>query len=198
MSIYFSAATILSAALIALNPIDLSSDSTFEISQTFSPCQSGKFSQQYQKGEYGKMPGNHRGESGNMPGNHRGEYGKMPGNHRGGYGQHQGMIFNSNQLETVTGKVLQVDRWTNGEWEKGGVHVVLQTDNETMDLHLGPSWYIDNQDIRLEPNDQIQVTGIRVTSGDGRGMMVVSEVSKGNQVITLRDEVGFPTWMRGR
>lgn len=198
MSIYFSAATIISAALIAVNPIDLSSDSTLEISQTFSPCQSGKFSQQYQKGGSGNMSGNHMGGSGNMPGNHRGGSENMPGNHRGGYGQHQGMIFNSNQLETVTGKVLQVDRWTNGEWEKGGVHVVLQTDNETMDLHLGPSWYIDNQDIRIEPNDQIQVTGIRVTSGDGRAMMVVSEVSKGNQVITLRDEVGFPTWMRGR
>ncbi|ERT07869.1 hypothetical protein M595_2187 [Lyngbya aestuarii BL J] len=167
MSLYFSAATILSAALIVLSPIDRSADSTFDISQASPPCcQSGR-------------PG------------------MMPGNLGGGYGRHRGMIFNSNEVETVTGKVLQVDTWTQGEWQRGGVHVVLQTDNETINLHLGPAWYINNQDIRIEPNDQIQVTGIRVTSGDGRAMMVVSEVSKGNQVITLRD-VGFPTWMRGR
>ncbi|MFY7804457.1 MAG: hypothetical protein ACOVQ7_13630 [Limnoraphis robusta] len=34
MGIYLSAATIFSVALIALSPIDLSADSTFDISQT--------------------------------------------------------------------------------------------------------------------------------------------------------------------
>ncbi|MEB3277942.1 MAG: hypothetical protein VKK42_03335 [Lyngbya sp.] len=177
MSLYFSAATIFSAALIALSPIDLSVDSTFDISQASPPCcQSGGFSQQ----------------------NRMGRPGMMPGNLGGGYGRHRGMIFNSNEVETVTGKVLQVDTWTQGEWQRGGVHVVLQTDNETIDLHLGPAWYINNQDIRIEPNDEIKVTATRVSSADGRAVMVASEITKGNKTITLRDEAGFPVWMRGR
>lgn len=173
MSLYFSAATIFSLALIALSPIDLSADSTFDISQTLPPCQSGEFSQGYMMGRKAIMGGNPRG----------------------GYGP---MMLNSNQLETITGKVLQVDTWTSGEWKRGGVHVVLQTDNETIDLHLGPAWYIQTQDIRIEPNDQIKVTATRVNSAPGRSVMVASEVTKGNKVITLRDEAGFPVWMRGR
>lgn len=149
MSLYFSAATILSAALIGLSSISTSADTSFEISQTLPPCQSGGFSQQYRMGRPGMMPGNLGG----------------------GYGRHRGMIFNSNEVETVTGKVLQVDTWTQGEWHRGGVHVLLQTNNETIDLHLGPAWYINNQDIRIEPNDQIQVTATRVSSADGRAVM---------------------------
>lgn len=176
MSFYFGTATLLSAALIALSPIHLSADASFNISQTFPACQAGEFAA-------GCMGG--RG-------------GMMPANPRGGYGRHRGMIFNSNEVETVTGKVLQVDTWTRGEWQGGGVHVVLQTDNETIDLHLGPAWYINNQDIRIEPNDRIQVAATRVSSADGRAVMVASEISKGNKTITLRDDAGFPVWMRGR
>lgn len=60
-------------------------------------------------------------------------------------------------------------------------------------VHLGPSWYLENQDIKLGPKDKGEVKGARVTFA-GKPAIIAAEVKKGDQVLTLRDEAGFPVW----
>jgi len=44
-----------------------------------------------------------------------------------------------------------------------GVYLTLKTDNETISIHLGPDWYIEKQDVKIESGDKIEVKGSNTT-----------------------------------
>jgi hypothetical protein len=69
----------------------------------------------------------------------------------------------------------------------------VKTDKETISVHLGPSWYLENQDVKIEPKDRVEVKGSRVTFA-GNPAMIAAEVKKGDEVLKLRDDNGFPVW----
>lgn len=109
--------------------------------------------------------------------------------HRGQYG----MMYDSSTVETITGEVVSVDTFTPMGGMSGGIHLQLQTGSETVDVHLGPAWYLENQDIQIAPQDKVTVTGSRITFGDQPSMMA-AQIQKGNATLVLRDENGFPMW----
>jgi hypothetical protein len=114
-----------------------------------------------------------------------------------GPGSQYNKMYDPKAVETISGEVTKVDRITPAKGMSGGVHMLVKTDKETVSVHLGPSWYIENQDVKIEPKDKVEVKGSRVTFG-GKPALIASEVRKGNEVLTLRDEAGFPAWMAWR
>lgn len=64
---------------------------------------------------------------------------------------------------------------------------------ETISVHLGPGWYIENQDIKIEPKDKIEVRGSRITF-KGKPAIIAAEIKKGEEILKLRDENGFSVW----
>jgi hypothetical protein len=74
-----------------------------------------------------------------------------------------------------------------------GVHLLVDTGKERLSVHVGPEWYIERQDVPLEPGDAIEVKGSRITF-EGKPALVAAEVRKGADVLRLRDEDGFPAW----
>jgi hypothetical protein len=75
----------------------------------------------------------------------------------------------------------------------GGMHMNVKTDKETVSVHLGPSWYMENQDVKLEPKDKVEVKGSKITF-DGKPAIIASEVKKGDDTLKLRDDSGYPVW----
>jgi hypothetical protein len=102
-------------------------------------------------------------------------------------------MYNPKTVRTVTGVIEKVERITPMKGMSAGIHLVLKTDKETIPVHLGPEWYIANQEIAIEPKDKIEVMGSRVTF-DGKPAIIAAEVVKGNQVLKLRDANGIPLW----
>jgi hypothetical protein len=74
-----------------------------------------------------------------------------------------------------------------------GVHIRLETTDGTITVHLGPAWYLDNQDIHLELGDQIEVTGSKVLILE-KSVLIAAKVRKGDQILMLRDLNGIPMW----
>jgi hypothetical protein len=74
-----------------------------------------------------------------------------------------------------------------------GVHLTLKTEKETLPVHLGPSWYIENQDLQIEPGDKIEVKGSRIAF-EGKPAIVAAEVRRGDDLLKLRDDAGVPFW----
>lgn len=103
--------------------------------------------------------------------------------------------YDPKTVETIEGKVVSVEKATRGQGRSYGVHLTLQTDKETISVHLGPNWYIEKQTLRIEANDTIIVTGSRVTV-DGKPAIIAAQVKKGNEILKLRDENGVPAWRR--
>ncbi|MGB7414667.1 MAG: hypothetical protein WA902_10700 [Thermosynechococcaceae cyanobacterium] len=104
--------------------------------------------------------------------------------------------FNPATVETISGKVVRVDqRESQGRMSGMGIHVSVETAQETVDVHLGPSWYLNNQKLSFKIGDQVDVTGSRVADAS-QPTLIAAEVQSGNTVMTLRDENGLPVWGR--
>ncbi|MBS0382183.1 MAG: DNA-binding protein [Proteobacteria bacterium] len=119
----------------------------------------------------------------------------MPHMGHGGWGQ--GMpysrMFDPRTIETITGEVVSVDKIMPMHGMSYGVHAVVKTSKETISVHLGPDWYMENQNVKLAPKDVVEITGSRITF-DGKPAIIATEVKKGDAVLKLRDANGVPAW----
>ncbi len=96
-------------------------------------------------------------------------------------------------VEAVSGIVESVNRITPVKGMYSGIHLTLKTDKETIDVHLGPEWYIERQDVKLEKGDKIEVRGSRITF-NGKPAIIAAELKKGENTLILRDSAGIPVW----
>jgi hypothetical protein len=110
-----------------------------------------------------------------------------------GPGSAYGRLYDPKTVETVSGEVVTIDRITPMRGMSGGVHLVVKTSTGDVSVHLGPQWYLENQDVRIELKDRVEVKGSRVTV-QGEPVLIAAEMKKGDQVLKLRDEAGVPMW----
>jgi hypothetical protein len=110
-----------------------------------------------------------------------------------GPGTQYNRMYDPKAMETISGEVISVDRITPAKGMSGGVHMNVKTDKETISVHLGPSWYLENQDVKIEAKDKVEVKGSRISFG-GKPAIIAAEVKKGDEVLKLRDDAGFPVW----
>lgn len=102
-------------------------------------------------------------------------------------------MYDPKTAETITGEIVSVDVGTPMKGMAQGVHLAVKAEKETIPVHLGPRWYIENQDIKLAPKDRVEVRGSRVTIG-GTPALIAAEIKKGDDVLVLRDAQGYPAW----
>jgi hypothetical protein len=110
-----------------------------------------------------------------------------------GTGSQYHRMYDPKAVETITGEVTSVDRITPVKGMSGGIHMNVKTDKEMISVHLGPAWYLENQDVKIEPKDKVEVKGARTTFA-GKPAIIAAEVKKGDEVLKLRDDTGFPVW----
>ena len=101
--------------------------------------------------------------------------------------------YDAKTVETIGGKVLSIEKTTPAKRRGYWVDLMLQSEKETIAVQLGPAWYIDKQTPRIEANDTIMVTGSRVMM-DGRPAIVPADITRGNELLELRDDNGIPVW----
>ena len=73
------------------------------------------------------------------------------------------------------------------------IHLKVKTERESTGVDLGPEWFIERLDIRIEKGDKIEVRGSRVTIS-GKPAIIAAEIRKGNSALKLRDDTGIPVW----
>jgi hypothetical protein len=111
-----------------------------------------------------------------------------------GPGSPYGRMYDPKTVETTSGEITSVDLITPARRMSPGVHLTLKTDKgETLAVHLGPQWYIDQQPLKLAKGDKVQVRGSRITFQD-KPALIAAEVTKNGQTMRLRDDNGVPAW----
>lgn len=110
-----------------------------------------------------------------------------------GRGSDYARLYDAKTVETVKGEVVSVQTFTPSKGMGYGVHLQLKTDKETLSVHLGPVWFIENQDVRIEPKDVVEVRASRVAF-EGKPALIAAEVKKGDDMLRLRDQDGYPAW----
>ncbi len=110
-----------------------------------------------------------------------------------GPGNQYGRMYDPKTVETIRGEVVRVDKITPLRAMSFGVHLMVKTEKEKISVHLGPVWFIENQDIKIELKDKIEVKGSRIIF-QGNPAIIAAEVKKGEYILKLRNESGFPVW----
>jgi hypothetical protein len=103
---------------------------------------------------------------------------------------------------TIQGTVESVETvaGTGGRARRamGGTHLVVKTDRETLEVHVGPTAYLTEKGATLAKGDTLEIVGSRVTI-DKEPVVIAKQIKKGDKTWTLRDASGRPLWSgRGR
>ena len=77
-----------------------------------------------------------------------------------------------------------------------GTHLMLNTGTETIEVHLGPSWFLKEMNVEIAKGDSIEVLGSRKKIGKSDALFA-REIHKDQAVWTLRDANGRALWARG-
>ena len=101
--------------------------------------------------------------------------------------------YNPATVETISGVVESVNQVTPIKGMSPGIELIVKTDKETIPVHLGPAYYIERLDVKLEKGDKIEVKGSRVTIS-GKATIIAGEIRRGDSVLKLRDDAGIPIW----
>ncbi len=102
-------------------------------------------------------------------------------------------IYSPNTIETIYGDVVSVKKATSGRGMYFGVHLIVKAEEETLTVRLGPEWYMENQGITIVLGDKLEIKGHRI-SDRGKTAIIAAEVTKGDEILKLRDESGLPFW----
>jgi hypothetical protein len=115
----------------------------------------------------------------------------------GGWGpdSNYGRLFNSGTMTTVKGTVKDLETLVPSEDMFKGVTMNVKTDSgEVVPVHLGPEWYIANQDVKIQPKDAVEVRGSQITFNGKPAVIAVTVVKSGAGMLRLRDDDGTPRW----
>ena len=108
-------------------------------------------------------------------------------------GNRYGRMYDVKTVETIKGKVVSVDAFIPRRGMSHGVHLQVETQKGIIPVHLGPAWYIENQEITIKPEDKVEIKGYLINFAR-KPAIIAAEVKKGNMTLVLRDEDGFPMW----
>ncbi|MEZ4743849.1 MAG: hypothetical protein R3B45_15630 [Bdellovibrionota bacterium] len=102
-------------------------------------------------------------------------------------------MFDTKSVVEIEGTVEEVLYRSPLRGMSSGVHLRVKAKDKTYEVHLGPKWYIDNQEAKIEKGDQIKIAGSKIKF-DGADAIIAESVTKGDQMLVLRDNSGRPNW----
>lgn len=109
-------------------------------------------------------------------------------------------MYNPSTVQTMIVTVQELQNFVPEKGMSVGIHLVTNYNDKLLKVHLGPVWFIDNQDIEIEKGDELEVVGSLITF-KGEEVLVAKTVKKGEDILTLRNDFGRPIWagwMRGK
>lgn len=70
----------------------------------------------------------------------------------------------------------------------------LRVDGESFPVHLGPRYFVEARDFRLQTDDSIRLRASKVRFDEGLVLMA-TRITRGEDVLELRDADGYPLWV---
>jgi hypothetical protein len=124
---------------------------------------------------------------------------KGPGMGQGGggkFGARYMRMFDAKTVAAFSGTVTKVEKVVMMEGHTG-VHIKLKMADGEMQVHLGPDWFIENQEVQVAVGDKLELTGSKVNTPKGPAILAM-EIKRGDDVLKLRDAEGMPYWVAWR
>jgi hypothetical protein len=109
-------------------------------------------------------------------------------------------------MKLIAGKVIRVDRVcpvsgkshmmvADGEWWGVHLHLLRWAASDTVHVHLGPAWFVDNQGVKIKVRDYVSIVGANVRFRNEK-RVVAARVEKEDETLRLRTMDGRPLWIQ--
>jgi len=102
-------------------------------------------------------------------------------------------MYDPSKMVTVKGTVAELTTVAPMKGMYQAVALMVKTDTETLEVHLGPEWYVGRLDTQIRKGDSVEVMGSKA-SYSGKTWIVAAEVKRGKDVLVLRNKAGVPVW----
>ena len=101
--------------------------------------------------------------------------------------------YDTRTVGTFSGVVSKIGSH-EGKRGHARTRLSLKTKDGTVELHLGPTVFLDEKGFRFAEGDSLTAIGSRVPEEGGGELIIVRHITKGKQALALRDEEGRPLW----
>lgn len=98
-------------------------------------------------------------------------------------------------VKTIEGTISMVKQISTTKDMTFGTHLLVDHKGEKLEIHLGPSWYLEKKKIELRTGEKVKVLGSLCNLED-KPSMIARWLFKQNDTIHLRDDKGFPKWAK--
>ncbi len=95
---------------------------------------------------------------------------------------------------TLKGTVEEVKEIPNSCMGQTGVHVMLKTEKETIEVQVAPVDFVKFMEVTFAKGDKLEIIGSKVTKADGASMLLAREITQNNNQLVVRDKKGEPVW----
>ncbi len=103
-------------------------------------------------------------------------------------------VYNASDEVEVQGVVQDVQEFYCPISGEVGTHLTVKTENGAVQVHLAPTHFLRNNNLRFSPGDQIRVAGSRIIYR-GHEAMIARTATLGGQTIAFRETNGHPLWL---
>jgi sporulation protein YlmC with PRC-barrel domain len=105
-----------------------------------------------------------------------------------------GRLYDPAKEEVISGHIVSIETRAPMPGMAPGMQMLVQTDDgQSTRVQVGPAWYLERQDLNMQENTHVQVTGAQAEI-DGQPVLMAREVQFDGKVVTLRDAQGMPMW----
>jgi len=119
----------------------------------------------------------------------------------GGYGYDSpyNQLYNRSTQVTLSGRVVGKAKTKPMPNMAEGMNILVRQNNgQTVQVDVGPTWFVKDQFARVNVGDRVRVIGSRVNIGNQRVVLARQIVNSKGRVLALRDLRGNPYWSAGR
>jgi sporulation protein YlmC with PRC-barrel domain len=105
-----------------------------------------------------------------------------------------GRLYDPAKEQIISGQVVSIETSAPMPGMAPGMQMLVQTDDgKNTRVQVGPTWYLERQDLDVKENTRVQITGAQAEI-DGQPVLLAREVQFDGQLLTLRDMQGMPMW----
>jgi hypothetical protein len=72
--------------------------------------------------------------------------------------------------------------------------LIVKAGEDTLEVCLSPKAFLESMDTDFAKGDEVEITGSKVKESEEKTIILAREVTKGQNVLVLRDKTGEPVW----
>lgn len=108
--------------------------------------------------------------------------------------RHRAPMYDASDEVTVQGVVQDVQQFYCPISGDEGTHLMLRTENGTIQVHVAPTRFLRDKDLGFSTGDHIQVVGSRIVF-QGHEAIIARTATFGGQTVAFRQTNGHPLWV---